>query len=307
MKIYDDAVLLPAHRPKSLIGRYLTRYGRYDNTGRPIGGWPIFTSVKSTLPIQPRRLRVEPTRTIERPTIYAGLIVGWFGHFIIESVPNLIAVAQAKKQYPDAAIIAHAWGRFDPDEFKVFCATHLNYFCGKLGLDPADLDFVFEPTRLRQLIVPDAPFLGKFSYAPWMMAEMDRIWPMPETLEKVYFSRSKLVRARVMDEPRIETLFERNGFRIIHPQDHDLDDQIAIARSADILAGPQGSALHWSLYAPRCRAVLSLGYPSLLQRAICRSRGQTYTELRGRTPKGAARRLRAVDEAAIQSALDKLG
>lgn len=309
MKVYEDAVLLPAHRPTSLVGRYLTRYGRYDSSGAPIKGWPIFTSVKSTLPWQPRHPTDPVAMELDRPMIYAGCIIGWFGHFIIESLPNLLAAAEAKRQNPDAAIIAHTWAAPDLDlaVWRARYAPHLEYFCTRLGLDSADLHLVLEPVRVRRLIVPEAPFPRKLLFKPWVLNRIDSIWPQPDTLEKVYFSRTQVKKARVVDEPAIETLFARNGFRIVHPQNHSIDEQIAIVRGAEVLAGPQGSALHWSLYAARCRAVVSLGYPSLVQRGICHSRGQRYMELRGWRPFGAKRRLRRVSEAAVQRALDRLG
>ena len=282
-------------------------YGLHDQNGSAVRDWPILISQKSRLVRQTRRPPATFDQTISEPVIYAGIIFGWFGHFITESLPNLLAVAEAKKHYPDARILAHAHGNIHPAEWKERHAGHLNYFFDKVGLDLNELEFVLTPTQARTLIVPDAPFSGKFSYKPWVFDAMDALWPMPETLRPVFLSRTRLpLISRIENEATIEEMFTDRGFEIFHPQEHGLDEQIARIRSANLIAGPQGSAMHWSLYAPMCRAVVSLGYSSPLQDGICRSRNQRYVELNGRRPRGGAYRLRRIEFETIEATLNSL-
>ena len=306
LKSFKNAVLLPADRPKSLVGRFVTPYGMYDSNGDPIKGTPIFTSVKSTMPYQPRRSAYEIEQTFDQKMIYGGSIIGWFGHFITESVPHLIAAASVRKHHPDAKIIAHTWGKFDQEEWKKRFSEHLVYFLNKLGMTPDDIHFVLNPVRVQELIVPEPAFHTKFLCKKWILEEVDALWPAGGTFERIYFSRTQVEKSRLANEVEVEKLFAQNGFEIVHPQNYSLDEQIKMVRGAEILAGPQGSALHWSLYSNTCQSVLSLGYPSLLQRGICFSRGQEYSELRGKRPRNAERRVREVSTPQLKKALIKL-
>lgn len=67
--------------------------------------------------------------------------------------------------------------------------------------------------------------------------------------EAVYLSRSRLAAGRSVDgEAAIEALLSRAGYRVVHPQELPIEDQIAIFNRARIVVGCSGSALHTSLF-----------------------------------------------------------
>ncbi len=307
MQIYENAALSPFHRPASKLGRFVSRYGIHDAQGRRIRHYPILVSLDSSWPYQPRRLPVDCYDRLPGEWIYCGLLRGQFGHFITECLPNLITAARARRSYPDAPIIAHTFLEIDVDDWKARNAKLLDYFCDRIGLDLSNLHFVRSPVMAEKLIMPDAPFRKKFHYQPWLWEEIDQIWDHPDHGEKLYLSRARFDAtgsARVFEEDRIEDIFTEYGYRIVYLEDHDLDTQLRLVAGAPAIAGPQGSALHWSLYSRHCTSVLSLGFRSHLQRGICQGRGQAYREIAGKKVRGGPYRLRRIDTAELRAALD---
>ncbi len=306
LRVLEQVTLTPVRRHRGQPARVLTHYGIHDATGRKIKTHPVLMSLDTTYAYQSRRPPSD-ARPLPGAHIYGGLIFGWFGHFITESLPNLLAVARAKKTYPDLPILAHSHNQIDPVAWKARHDHHLKYFFGKLGLDVDDLHFVTEPVIADTLIMPPAPFAQKFRYSDWIVDDIDRIWGRPSDGIKHYLSRTRVQGSpRVVDEPRIEAIFAEHGYEAAHLQELDLDAQLRLVAGSDALAGPQGTALHWSLYGANCQSVLSLGFRSWLQKGICTVRGQTYVELRGKRPRGGTYRLRTIDEAALHKALATL-
>jgi hypothetical protein len=82
--------------------------------------------------------------------------------------------------------------------------------------------------------------------------------------KKVYLSRSRLSadKRRILDEERLEEALRRTGWRIVHPEQESIADQLEIMGSARIIAGTIGSALHLLMYFGAewaGRAVIGLG------------------------------------------------
>lgn len=69
--------------------------------------------------------------------------------------------------------------------------------------------------------------------------------------EPIYLSRRHAGKRRLDNEAQIETLFTRNGFRIVYPEQHDFAEQIRIFAAASVIAGPVGSGLYNAAFATR--------------------------------------------------------
>ena len=70
--------------------------------------------------------------------------------------------------------------------------------------------------------------------------------------DKIYVSRSKLEReGGFIAETQLEERLAKQGFAVVHPQEHSLSQQIAIYNGASRLIFAEGSALH--LFAFVCR------------------------------------------------------
>ena len=307
MQVCNDIRLSPLLRPQGRIPRVITRYGLHDAAGRRMRGWPLLASLDTTLAMARRRPVDGPWQHLEGAYIFGGVYYAPFGHFIAETVANLAAVARVRAEHPGRKVLFFLPPNWmdapPPPKQAAFHAPFLRTF----GLSFDDAVFVTAPTQVDRLIIGDSPMVSKHRHAPWLLDALDTAFPPIPPGRRVYLSRSRWTHSeRVVDEPRIEAQFTDAGFEIIHPQELSLEDQITLAREAEFMAGPQGTALHWSLYAGGCRGVLSRGWPSPVQKGICAARGQRYLNPKGHKPDRKTPRLRAFTEAQIEANIARL-
>jgi|LakMenEpi03Aug12_release.lakeMendotaPanAssembly.Ray.scaffolds.fasta_scaffold431500_1 capsular polysaccharide biosynthesis protein len=104
--------------------------------------------------------------------------------------------------------------------------------------------------------------------------------------DRVYLSRQKLPKnqRRLPDDLSVflENLFKSCGFQIIHPQELEILDQISAVSKARYIAGPQGSALHLSIFCESGTKIFEIGdeiqtiYPNTQQKIICNLLNQDF-------------------------------
>ena len=186
----------------------------------------------------------QATQKLAGRHVYGGQIWAHFGHWMAESMSRFWAFDHLD-QKPDSLI-------FMIKRPKRGATVHgfQQAFLDLLNID-VPITIVQEPTTVEELIVPGQGFgLGSINAGtPEFRAFMlDRLakGPRPDGARKLYVSRSAL--GGHMGGLILETLLEENlhaaGYEIYHPQKHPLADQIAAYRAADIVLGPDGSALH---------------------------------------------------------------
>lgn len=306
MQIFKDVSFLPTSRQK--FGYY--KFGVFDADGRRMKTNPILISFDSRYPRSPKTLPERPKRRLPGLSIYAGALNAPFGHFLTEGGPNLLAAGEAIAQNPDAKVLLHT--EVGEDVTKWTKSPIASFFLNYLGLDASRIVGITEPMTAEKVVFPKPSFLGKFSYAPFVIELIDKMMEsvVADPPRKIYFSRVNwhIKEERVVDEPGVQARFEAAGYKAIHSQDHSFEEQLQIVKGATAIAGPQGTALHWSLYARQAKSVINLGWKSDLQRGICAARGQSYSDPRGIMPKPfSSPRTRIISERAIQKALEKVG
>lgn len=308
-RIFEGARLAPCVRSPKRPARLVTRYGRHQSNGRPIRGWTLLHSLDTTAAIPSRAAVRERPDTRVSTAIYAGLYYGAFGHFLTETFPNLLAARALKLANPDVPMIFHTPDFFTKDRVASTSRhprPHVVEFVGRLGIEIEDSVFIDAPIEIGRLLVPDAPFLRKFRYNQWLPDAIEKLFGTPRAPGgAVYLSRSRWPKPRIVDEPRMEEIFAAHGYDIVHPQDLDLTQQIDLVRGVRHLAGPQGTALHWSLYAEMCKSVVSLGWGSPLQRGICKVRRQIYVDPSGKRVPGGDLRMRALSDVQVERAIER--
>jgi hypothetical protein len=308
VKVVDQAFLAPLYRPRGRLSRIISWYGLNDAAGRKLTDWPLLNSLDTSL----ARRRPWPIRRaddrLRDEAVFGGVFYSTFAHFMSETVPNLVAARRVLQDYPGRKVVfflpPNLGGGFQMPAQHAYHVPLLD----RIGIDRDDMVFVTAPLQVDRLIVGPSPFPRKFRFAPWLLSDLDALFPVPRGVQqRVYLSRQRWThKPRVADEDRIAALFHDHGYHIIHPQEMTLEHQFETIFGAEHLAGPQGFALHWSLYSRHCRSVISLGWPSPVQNGICASRVQVYENPPGKRPRGAAVRVRGFRDDTLVAALARV-
>lgn len=166
--------------------------------------------------------------------IFAGYLFPHFGHFLLESLSNLWFI----KQHPDLPLL---WVGVhnQPD------LTEMNQrFLDLYGIQNP-IHIVTEETLVDELVVPEPGYVIHTRYSDAQKKALQVVegsTPVPG--KRIWLSRSKLEEGRITNEAALETILERAGWLIYHPQEHPLQDQLDMIRDAEVISGIEGSAFH---------------------------------------------------------------
>lgn len=247
--------------------------GIRDRRGRAVKMPVPFISFDSLFPVRPGPAL--QTGQAMPGGIWAGVLTSDFGHWLTETVPYLAACRDLLDRHPDLPLI----GVTRPRRPVNWSSLH-HRFAARVGVDLDKVRILSQPTRVERLLIPPDPFGARCRYREAAILGIDRIFALHPTRarRRVYYSRSALPdhQKRPTDGSEFDALFRARGWDIVYPEQIDLDEQIATAASADEIAGTSGSALHWALFAPSARRVISIGKRLQLQDGICRARGQVH-------------------------------
>ncbi len=231
------------------------------------------------IPADPKQVRVRRRATRLRGTwMYAGNWSTHFGHFVLETLPNL---------WPDPddhagtliGVIAHrpVRGRLPPDADRVRLQSPelvawQRDLLDLVGYGKVDLRVVHgRDVRVERLVVPSRPVVLKRSARPAAV----RVWRRVSDAvgdrgddPLIYLSRSSFhggnegagrARTDQARDARLDATFAESGFRIVHPETLPISRQIELVRGARVLAGLSGSALHLSAFADPGTRILIVG------------------------------------------------
>jgi len=107
-----------------------------------------------------------------------------------------------------------------------------------------------KPAKCERLLIPDACFITKGAkriYTQEFKALIDSLCQgvHPANYSKIYLSRCKQGDGlRDQGEKDIERVMKKLGFKIIYPERHTFDEQLALYAGCDVLATTEGSISH---------------------------------------------------------------
>ncbi|MGC6528212.1 MAG: glycosyltransferase family 61 protein [Paracoccaceae bacterium] len=256
--------------------------------------WGIFDSGKSAVATSPllisSRLLISrpyhrpasnisvPALTVEGDMLWGGAFFSHFGHFITETLPALVYLAPLLSKYRELNAIFLR----PPIEDGEWLLPHVSWFLEKLSIDPSRLLILDQDARVSCLRFPKLPFQAGGAYTRDLPSALDEMGLAPSrgSKERIWISRDNIGRSRIKNIEQIEEEVHRAGLTILAPEKLGLAEQIDRMCSAELLAGENGSGLHWSLYSPFARKIVSLGWKLSLQERICSVRGQELSLIR---------------------------
>jgi len=277
MQKLSDATLLPLNRGS--LG--LVAGGLYDVDGKVVRKWPLLCSSHSTRHFPNKRLQERIALPRIEKAIYGGCWFSGFGHFLTETLPNLASIADSFGPDDPRKIVFHSLHRQDLSEVQ----APAQYFLERLAIDRRRLLVVNEPLQVGELAMSMPPHPGRYRYDASVAGILDRTlqFAQRDGTRRIFFSRSGLNerKPRSVHEQALESMFAELGFDVVAPETLSIEQQIEMVNQAKVLAGVNGSAIHWSLLSTSVETVISLGWDLKLQRGICKVRGQGYLSLRG--------------------------
>ncbi len=197
--------------------------------------------------------RPEPGEIGERrgDHMFAGLLYGHFGHFLVESTARLWALETLGSKLDGIVFVPKAQVR------QQQVLARYQVFLDLLGID-LPVENLTEPARYDAIHVPRQGF-GMFGmiegipeYRHFMRSRLDRRITANGP-QKLYVSRSELphMRGGLLGEKLIEQHLIAEGYHIYHPQKHSFHDQLAAYKAADFIVSPDGSPLHMAALVAR--------------------------------------------------------
>ena len=147
------------------------------------------------------------------------------------------------------------------------------------GMDP-DAFPTFDPAEV--LEVDELTVLGTDRFRPELLRlvrERCPIPPAPRPDRRVYVSRAKAPRRRLLNEAEVWPLFEREGFERVFMEDLPLEAQVRLMRETAVLAAPHGAGLTNMLFCPEGTHVVEiadLSFPNPNFYAVAAAMGHPY-------------------------------
>lgn len=162
-----------------------------------------------------------------------------YGHNLLEVLPRLMLLDRA----PAGIEIATSIPR----------SATIEKLIGGLGIAQSRVRYYREPVFCRRAYLPDRlihleEFIHPLSREAFARLRSLGASSTVERADRIFISRSRLRRRRLINEAEIEGLFERYGFRIIHPETLAVEAQIALFSDAVMIAGLGGAAMHSTVF-----------------------------------------------------------
>ncbi len=268
LDVVDDACLSRVSRGPLRSVQPPTRWVRgavYDADGslvvesQKIGGANGYV----VAPADPTTMKVP--KDVERlpgAWLYGGHWLQHFGHFILETLPTL----WPRGLDVEGLVLHKFFNRpFSVEPYQ----RRLLDLAGYAGTTVRVVEG--RPLRVDRLHVPSRAVVAN----GWAHPEARQVWERVAASFRgrggprlVYFSRTafndgkrragKETRTTEERDRSLDTVFADAGFTTVRPEELSIDEQLALAANADILAGLASSALHLACFAPTGSRVIEV-------------------------------------------------
>lgn len=235
--IAEDVVLVPGHL---FVDRRTAQILPESYEVAMIEGY------RTGLEARPPRLFRPPDEADELFVVEANVTHN-FGHNLLEAIPKLLLLDRVPGRVGIATSIRKS-GTFDT-------------LVRAMGVDPSRIRHFNEPLFCRRAYLPERLIHLDHFIHPLARDAFARLRSMGEASDierapRIYISRSRIRRRRLSNEAEIEALFERYGFKVIHPELLPIEAQVALFSEAAMIAGLGGSAMHNTVFADPSAKVL---------------------------------------------------
>lgn len=168
--------------------------------------------------------------------IYGGILFGHFGHFLLESLSRVWALAKVRRNLP---IVWHLQG-------QTALLPWQQEILALLKIPTERFVLVDRPLRFEAMLVPTPGYQIQNVAHPHHVQALTIRQPQVPRHHKLWLSRAKLHawQAQIGGELEVEALLHAQGWQIVHPESLSVAEQLKVLNSASVVAGFEGSAFH---------------------------------------------------------------
>jgi capsular polysaccharide biosynthesis protein len=155
-----------------------------------------------------------------------------------------------------------------------------------LGLDP-DVFRTFDPERT--LEVEELTIVQNDRFRPDLVRLVQEAFAVPGAEpphRKVYVSRGKAARRRLVNEDEVWAILKKSGFERVYMEEMAFEEQVNLMRETAVLAGPHGAGLTNMVFCPAGANVIEiadLSFPNPNFYALASGLRHRYWILKGDT------------------------
>jgi hypothetical protein len=181
--------------------------------------------------------------------IYIPVVPKQWGHFIIDVLCRFWWFNDPKYKNFKVAYISKDWSH------EGITGNQLEILRLLFGCEIIEkLLYITEATTFNEILVPEPSFTFGGSYHREYKLLIEAIISNCNSHQvnkqrKIYLSRTKIHQYSEVGEEEIESIFENNGYEIIHPEELTFREQINILQESDEIVGISGSNMHNIIFA----------------------------------------------------------
>lgn len=242
IETYDNAIIVNEHKHG---------FGVFDKD---------FHFVKSSCQIRKNKGQFIPKFNhenipyVDEDVVFIGNVYPHFGHFLLEHMNRLYALLYKEHKNKKVVLINNKGVENIPkymfDLIEIF------------GVKCDNIIILDKTVRFKSVCVPKQSFNTRVYTSSSFARTFDRMAqnvPDEEIYDKIYVSRTQLNDAhKTLGEEKVQSVFAKNGFKVIYPEKLPLQSQIALIKNCKILAGCAGTALHLALFMKKGGTVISI-------------------------------------------------
>ena len=205
-----------------------------------------------------------PPVRVERATWFAERVYDNHSHWLTAHLPKLLLL---KKRGELADVL------LPPERTETIDGS-----LRMLGLDPEAFPTfdLSHPLRVGELTI-----IGSDRFRPELLQSVREAFADPEAVptRRIYISRARAARRRLLNEDEVWPLFEARGFERVFMEDLPFEEQVRLMQETAVLAAPHGAGLTNMIFCAegtRVVEIADLGFPNPNFYAIAAALGLPY-------------------------------
>ena len=180
----------------------------------------------------------------DEEVIFGGVLVGLFGHFILESLGRMWYVLQNHQDKRKIVFLTVG-------EQQWFYS-----FLDLLDIERERIVILKQPTKYKKIIIPDESIHSWYNYTKEYLLPYDYIASKVKRnkIKKLYLTRSKIKLKEpeagkyICNEEYFEQFYQSKGFSVISPEQFSIEKQISMLVGASEVVSTLGSLSHLALF-----------------------------------------------------------